>query len=50
VLVPQNLYYACKEGRIGPGDDVLLFTLDSMSTSGAAVLRMSDVVLAPDDD
>ena len=50
VLMPQNLYYAAREGRIRPGDDVLLFTLGSMSTSGAAILRMSDFIVAPEDD
>jgi 3-oxoacyl-[acyl-carrier-protein] synthase-3 len=49
VLMPQNLYYAAQQGKIGPGDHVLLYTLGSMSSSGAAVLRMSDLIVAPDD-
>ncbi|MCK6503526.1 hypothetical protein L6R53_09035 [Myxococcota bacterium] len=50
VLMPQNLYEGARQGRFGPGDDVLLFTLGSMSTSGAAVVRMADLVLAPAPD
>lgn len=47
VLLPQNLYFAAREGRIQPDDTVLLFSLGSMSTCGAAVMRMSEMVLAP---
>lgn len=50
VLMPQNLYYAARAGRIQPGDNVLLFTLGSMSTTGAAVMRMDELLLAPDDE
>ncbi len=48
VLMPQNLYEGARRGLFGPGDDVLLFTLGSMSTSGAAVVRMSEMILAPE--
>lgn len=47
VLLPQNLYFALAEGRIRAGDAVLLFSLGSMSTCGAAVMRMPEVKLAP---
>ena len=50
VLMPQNLYEGARRGLFGPGDDVLLFTLGSMSTSGAAVMRMGELVLAPEED
>lgn len=50
VLMPQNLYEGARRGLFNPGDDVLLFTLGSLSTSGAAVMRMSELVLAPDED
>lgn len=50
VLMPQNLYEGARLGMFGPGDDVLMFTLGSMSSSGAAVMRMGEVILAPEDD
>jgi len=50
VLLPQNLYFALAEGRVRAGDTVLLFSLGSMSTCGAAVLRLGDVALAPWDE
>lgn len=50
VLTPQNLYYAAKDGRVGAGDTVLLFAIGSMATAGAAVMRLGDLVVAPEDD
>lgn len=48
VLMPQNLYYAAAEGRVKAGDRVLLFSMGSVSTCGAAVIRLGDLVVAPD--
>jgi 3-oxoacyl-[acyl-carrier-protein] synthase-3 len=47
VLMPTNLYHAAQAGRIKPGDLVLLYTVGSVSSAGAAVLRWGDVALGP---
>jgi 3-oxoacyl-[acyl-carrier-protein] synthase-3 len=47
VLMPTNLYHAARAGRIKPGDLVLLYTIGSVSSAGAAVLRWGDVGLGP---
>jgi 3-oxoacyl-[acyl-carrier-protein] synthase-3 len=46
-LTTSNLYYAAQEGRLRPGDLVLAFSIGSVSTSGAFVLRWGDVALGP---
>lgn len=45
VLMPANLHRAASLGRIRPGDLVLLYTVGSVSSAGAAVLRWGDVAL-----
>ena len=49
MLMPANLYYAAKYGRIKAGDLVLMYTIGSVSSAGAAVMRWpEDVALGPD--
>lgn len=45
VLMPSNLFHAALEGRIKKGDLVLLYTVGSISSSGAMVVRWGDVKL-----
>lgn len=47
VLMPANLYHAAAEGRIRKGDLVLLYSIGSVSSAGAVVIRWGDVALAP---
>lgn len=47
VLTPVNLHHTAKEGRIKPGDLVLLYAIGSVSSAGAAVMRWGDVALGP---
>ncbi|QRK05042.1 hypothetical protein JQX13_33200 [Archangium violaceum] len=47
VLMPTNLYHAAQAGRIKPGDLVLLYSIGSVSSAGAAVLRWGEVALGP---
>jgi 3-oxoacyl-[acyl-carrier-protein] synthase III len=47
VLMPTNLYHAAQAGRIKPGDLVLLYTIGSVSSAGAAVMRWGEVGLGP---
>jgi 3-oxoacyl-[acyl-carrier-protein] synthase-3 len=44
-LMPVNLYRAAESGRLRPGDLVLLYTVGSVSSAGALVLRWGDVAL-----
>jgi 3-oxoacyl-[acyl-carrier-protein] synthase-3 len=44
-LMPVNLYRAASSGRLKPGDLVLLYTVGSISSAGAALLRWGDVAL-----
>jgi 3-oxoacyl-[acyl-carrier-protein] synthase-3 len=44
-LLPVNLYRAASGGRLRSGDLVLLYTVGSVSSAGAAVLRWGDVAL-----
>jgi 3-oxoacyl-[acyl-carrier-protein] synthase-3 len=44
-LLPVNLYTAAASGRLRPGDLVLLYTVGSVSSAGAAVLRWGEVGL-----
>jgi 3-oxoacyl-[acyl-carrier-protein] synthase-3 len=46
-VLPVNLYEAAATGRIRAGDRVLLFTIGSVSSAGAVVMRWGDVALAP---
>jgi len=48
VLMPTNLYYAAARGRISPGDLVLVYSVGSVSSSSAAVMRWTDVALGRD--
>ncbi|APR86005.1 3-oxoacyl-[acyl-carrier-protein] synthase, KASIII [Minicystis rosea] len=47
-LMPVNLYTAARAGRIAPGDVVLVYTIGSVSTAGAVVMRWGDVGLGPE--
>jgi len=42
VLMPANLTHAAQEGRIPDGAPVLLFSIGSVSSASAAVIRWSD--------
>ena len=44
-LLPVNLYRAAASGRLKPGDLVLLYTIGSVSSAGALVMRWGDVAL-----
>jgi 3-oxoacyl-[acyl-carrier-protein] synthase-3 len=44
-LLPVNLHDAAP--RLHAGDHVLVFSIGSVSTAGAAVLRWGDVALGP---
>ena len=41
----MNLYRAAASGRLKPGDLVLLYTIGSVSSAGALVMRWGDVAL-----
>jgi 3-oxoacyl-[acyl-carrier-protein] synthase III len=47
VLMPANLFHAALEGKITKGDLVLLYSVGSLSSVGAAVVRWGDVKLGP---
>jgi 3-oxoacyl-[acyl-carrier-protein] synthase-3 len=47
-LLSTNLYRAAKDGRLRPGDLVLLYTIGSTSSASASVMRWGDVALGPD--
>ncbi|HTO71159.1 MAG TPA: 3-oxoacyl-[acyl-carrier-protein] synthase III C-terminal domain-containing protein [Myxococcota bacterium] len=44
-LLPVNLYRAAESGRLRPGDLVLVYTVGSVSSAGAAIMRWGDVAL-----
>ena len=46
-LLPVNLHHAATEGQIRRGDLVLAFTIGSVSTAAATVMRWGDVALGP---
>lgn len=46
-LMPVNLHAAAREGRLRRGDLVLLYSVGSVSTASAAVVRWGDVALGP---
>lgn len=46
-LMPTNLHQAASEGRIKKGDLVLLYTVGSVASASAAILRWGDVALGP---
>jgi 3-oxoacyl-[acyl-carrier-protein] synthase-3 len=47
-LLPTNLYRAARDGRLRPGDLVLIYTIGSTSTASASVMKWGDVALGPD--
>jgi 3-oxoacyl-[acyl-carrier-protein] synthase-3 len=47
MLMPTNLYFAAAADRIRAGDVVLLFSIGSVSSAAAIVLRWGDVSLGP---
>jgi 3-oxoacyl-[acyl-carrier-protein] synthase-3 len=46
-LMPVNLHRAAQTGRIKPNDLVLLYTVGSVSTASAAIMRWGEVGLGP---
>jgi 3-oxoacyl-[acyl-carrier-protein] synthase-3 len=44
-LLPANLYRAAASGQLRPGDLVLLYTVGSVSSAGALVMRWGEVAL-----
>ncbi len=46
-LMPANLHQAAREKRLKKGDLVLAYTLGSVASAGAVVMRWGDVALAP---
>ena len=47
-LMPANLHLAASLGRIKPGQRVLLYSVGSVSTASAVVMRWSNVALGPE--
>jgi len=47
-LLPASLHFAASRGRIARGDRVLLFTVGSVSSTAAAIVRWGDVALGVD--
>jgi 3-oxoacyl-[acyl-carrier-protein] synthase III len=46
-LMPVNLHHAARSGKIKRGDRVLLYTVGSVSTASASIIRWGDVGLGP---
>jgi 3-oxoacyl-[acyl-carrier-protein] synthase-3 len=46
-LLPGNLYHAARENPIKSGDLVLMYSIGSVSSSGAMVMRWGDTALGP---
>jgi 3-oxoacyl-[acyl-carrier-protein] synthase-3 len=46
-LMPATLYHAIQEGKVSPGDHVLLYSVGSTSTVAAIVIRVGDIALGP---
>ena len=44
-LPTTNLHHAAREGRLAPGDLVLVYAVGSASSAMASVLRWGDVAL-----
>jgi 3-oxoacyl-[acyl-carrier-protein] synthase III len=47
-LLPANLFHAAREKRFKPDDIVLLYSIGSISSCGAMVMRWGDVALGHD--
>ena len=47
VLWPTNLHHAASRGLVRPGDFVLVYSVGSVSSAGAVVMRWGDVALGP---
>jgi 3-oxoacyl-[acyl-carrier-protein] synthase-3 len=47
-LLPGNLHATACAGRVRPGDLVLLFSIGSVASATAAVVRWSDTALGID--
>ena len=47
-LMPVNLHAAARSGRIAAGDLVLVYSIGSVSSAGAVVMRWGDVGLGPE--
>jgi 3-oxoacyl-[acyl-carrier-protein] synthase III len=48
VLLPSNMYRACKRGLLKPGSLVLTYTIGSTSSASASVIRWGEVALGRD--
>jgi 3-oxoacyl-[acyl-carrier-protein] synthase III len=48
VLMPANLHAAARTGKVKRGDRVLLYSIGSVSSASAAIVRWGDVALGPD--
>jgi 3-oxoacyl-[acyl-carrier-protein] synthase-3 len=46
-LMPGVFYHALYDGRIKPGDTVLIYSIGSTSTASAVVLRVGEIALGP---
>jgi 3-oxoacyl-[acyl-carrier-protein] synthase-3 len=46
-LATTNLYFAAQQKRMSPGDLVMVYSVGSVSSAGALVLRWNDVALGP---
>jgi 3-oxoacyl-[acyl-carrier-protein] synthase-3 len=42
-----NMFFGAHEGKLSPGDLVMIYTVGSVSSAGALVLRWGDVALGP---
>lgn len=49
-LMPVNLHHAASTGRLRPGELALVYTIGSVSTASAAVMRWGEVALGPSVD
>ena len=49
-LMPGNLHYAARKGRLRDGDLVLLQSIGSASSAAAVVMRWNEPALGPDPD
>jgi len=49
-LMPGNLHYAARKGRLRTGDLVLLQSIGSASSAAAVVMRWNEPALGPDPD
>jgi 3-oxoacyl-[acyl-carrier-protein] synthase-3 len=46
-LMPTNLYHAYAEGRVKPGQLVMMYSVGSSSTASASVTRWGEMAIGP---